>query len=204
MAPQIPPPSIPPDAALPDTVVAFWQSAGPEAWFGGGPLLDAEIAIRFEAEVRRACEILRHGPHPWEREARSAMALLILTDQFPRNIYRGLTDAWACDPLARGAAARMIDAGLDREIEGPMRVFFYLPFSHSESMNDQERCVALTEAAFGKDSEFARHARAHRRMLEQFGRFPERNAVLGRPTSDAEQDWIRQGGYDAEVKREAV
>ncbi len=185
-------------SAPPALILDFWQKVGPEGWFGGGPALDAEIATRFEASVRNACARLAQGPHPWEVSARSTLALLILTDQFPRNIWRGLTLSWAADPLARGVALRAANAGQDREMAGPMRVFFYLPFTHSEDMEDQNRCCALTEGAFGADSEFARHARAHRRIIEQFGRFPERNAVLGRSTTEEEQRWIRMGGYGRE------
>src|SRR5690606_29022311 len=110
----------------PATILEFWQEAGPEAWFGGGPALDAEIAERFEPEVRRAVARLMTGPHPWESAARGSLALLILTDQFPRNIWRGLAESWAYDELARGVARRAVNAGQDREIGGPTRVFFYL------------------------------------------------------------------------------
>lgn len=188
----------------PDTILDFWRAVGPDGWFGGGPVLDAEIAMRFEPAVRDAAARLREGAHPWESSAPGSLALLILTDQFPRNIWRGLVESWAYDELALGVARRAEAAGHDRRIDGPMRVFFYLPFSHSESMDDQERCCALTEDAFGIDDEFSRHARAHRRIIARFGRFPERNAVLGRPTTPEAQDWIRQGGYNAEMKQEAA
>lgn len=188
----------------PAQIIDFWKQAGPKQWFGGGPALDAEIAMRFSVEVARAIMRLREGPHPWESAARGVLALLILTDQFPRNIYRGLPLSWANDPLALGVARRAVAAGQDREMGGDMRVFFYLPFSHSEAMADQDRAVEYCEAAFGADSAYAKHARAHRRIIERFGEFPERNAVLGRPTTEDEQRWIRQGGYAREMKAEAA
>ncbi len=184
----------------PAKILEFWQDAGPEAWFAADPEFDARIATAFGTEVGRACERLARGPHPWESAARSTLALLILTDQFPRNIYRGLSAAWACDRLALGVARRALGAGLDKEMGGAMRIFFYLPFCHSETMEDQDRSVSLIAEAFG-DGEFLRHARAHRRVIRKFGEFPERNAILGRPTSEEEQRWIRQGGYGGELAR---
>jgi len=180
-------------------VAAFWREAGAKAWFRSDPLFDAEIAIRFEAQTRAAARALEAGPHPGEAGAEGALALCILVDQFPRNIYRGLTLSWAFDPLALGVARRAVAAGLDREIADSARQFLYMPFMHAEDAEAQAEGVRLF-AAWPQGGGNLDHARAHARIIEKFGRFPTRNAVLGRAMTPGERAWMAAGGYGKELR----
>ena len=111
-------------------------------------------------------------------DAEGALALLILLDQIPRNVFRGSAHAWAADPLARHYASRALDAGFDQQVDADLRLFFYMPFEHSESLADQERSVALHRTLPGKDADA--WAVKHYDVIAKFGRFPHRNAALGR------------------------
>ena len=181
----------------PEDVLTFWlQECGPEDWYRGGEALDAAIRDRFLP----AWEGARHGDlRHWRQEARGTLALLVLTDQFPRNMFRGEARAFATDPLAREVAKSAIGRGQDLRIEGEARQFFYLPLEHSESLTDQERAVRLIATRMDAP-ETLLHARAHRDIIRQFGRFPFRNAALGRRTGPAEQAFLDDGGYGARVK----
>lgn len=169
-------------------VVAFWREAGYEKWFARDDAFDAQFRVRFlEAHfkaARRECE-------GWLDTADGALALLILLDQCPRNVFRNSAHAYATDGLARHYAALAIEAGFDRVIEGALRVFFYMPFEHSENVADQARSVALA-AAF--DENFMKYALAHRDVIARFGRFPHRNRALGRENTAEEQAWLDAGG----------
>ncbi len=175
--------------ATPADVIAFWREAGPSSWFNGGDAFDAECRVRFEdahfAAGRRECE-------HWLETADGALALLILLDQIPRNIFRGSGHAFATDPLALHYANRAVEAGLDQQVEAELRAFVYLPFEHSEDIADQRRSVALFEPL--GNAEYTKYAIAHLDVIERFGRFPRRNRALGRISTPAEQAWLDAGG----------
>ncbi len=179
-------------AALPSPtqIVGFWHDAGPKRWFGGGPEFDAEIRQRFEASHFAAA---RREAEDWGAEANGALALLLLLDQFPRHLFRGTAHAFATDPLARLYAAAACDAGFDRHAEPGLRQFFYLPFEHSEQLEDQQRGMALALAS--DDAEIVKWARLHHDIVARFGRFPHRNSVLGRSTTPGEQTFLDDGGF---------
>ncbi len=176
--------------ASPDDVVAFWQAAGPKTWYRKDASFDAEILARFLATYEAAAA---NNLSAWENTATGALALLIVLDQFPRNMFRGSARAFAADALARAAADRAIARGFDQEIEPPLRTFFYLPFEHSENLADQERCVTLARAT--GDADTLKWAQLHADIIRRFGRFPHRNAVLGRTTTPEEQVFLDAGGF---------
>lgn len=181
--------------ATPDQITHFWiDDVGPEGWYTSSDALDDTIRSRFLSDWQAAGDgQLDH----WQDNAEGALAFVILTDQFPRNMFRGDARSFATDDTARDAASRAIGAGLDMKIDLPARQFFYLPFMHSEDLADQDRCVALMgermSAPTGQGDTL--HARAHREIIRQFGRFPYRNAALGRDTTPAEQAFLSDGGY---------
>jgi uncharacterized protein (DUF924 family) len=170
-------------------VVTFWRDAGAERWFKKDDAFDAEIKRRFLAthEAAAAGKL-----RDWENSAEGALALLILLDQFPRNMFRGDKRAFATDPLARAVTAGALIKGFDGQV-GDMRGFFYLPFEHSEDMADQERGVALYKAA--GDDDGLKWANMHADIIRRFGRFPHRNKALGRATTPAEQKFLDDGGF---------
>lgn len=174
----------------PARVLAFWNEAGPKRWYVRDEAFDADIRTRFLSahEAAASGELAA-----WEDSAEGALALLILLDQFPRNMFRGSARAFAADPLARAIAKRALQSGFDRKIAPPLRQFFYLPLMHSEEMADQERCVALFEA-YG-DAENLKYAIIHADIIRRFGRFPHRNPVLNRKTTKDEQDFLDSGGF---------
>jgi len=172
-------------------VVRFWQEAGPALWFAKDADFDSRFRERFlsthEAAARGELVTWRSTPH-------GALALMILLDQFPRNAFRGTPRMYATDALAREEAAAAIDAGHDLTISQALRLFFYLPFGHSEDVVDQERSVALARAnGLGEPS--LSHAKRHRDIVRRFGRFPHRNPILGRAMSAEEQQFLDDGGY---------
>ena len=170
-------------------VVAFWREAGYEKWFARDDAFDAELRRRFEAAHFAAARREFEG---WMDSAEGALALLVLLDQVPRNLFRGSGHSYATDPLARHYAARMVAAGLDREVDASLRVFCYLPFEHSEDLADQERCIELSRGL--DDAGFLKYAVAHRDVIADFGRFPHRNHALGRDNTPEEQAWLDAGG----------
>jgi uncharacterized protein (DUF924 family) len=171
-------------------VVAFWRAAGPDRWFEKDAGFDDEIRKRF----LKLHEAAASGKlTAWEANAEGALALLILLDQFPRNMFRGSARAFDTDALARAAAERAIARGFDRKIAMPERVFFYLPFEHSEASADQERSVALIGAT--GDADLRKWAELHADIIRRFGRFPHRNALLGRTTTADEQAFLDGGGF---------
>jgi uncharacterized protein (DUF924 family) len=174
----------------PAAILAFWREAGRERWFGQNDALDADVRRRFLALHRQAAagELAS-----WETSDDGALALVILLDQFPRNMFRGTSQAFASDPLARDVARRAIDRGVDRRVDPALREFLYMPFMHSEHLPDQERCIALFEDA-GK-TESLTYAREHAGIIRRFGRFPHRNRLLGRETSPDEQAFLDDGGF---------
>lgn len=176
--------------ASPIDVVSFWQKAGPDRWFKKDPAFDDEIRERFLATYQAAAAGQLSG---WEHSADGALALLILLDQFPRNMFRGDVRAFATDPLARAITAGAIVRGFDSQVSKELRNFFYLPFEHSEDLADQERCIALNRAS--GDAENLKWAEIHADIIRRFGRFPHRNAALGRTTTPEEQAFLDSGGF---------
>ncbi|WP_332683553.1 DUF924 family protein [Bosea sp. (in: a-proteobacteria)] len=171
-------------------IVDFWRKAGPEKWFVKDEPFDAEIRRRFLAGVEAAA---RGELSDWEATPEGVYALLLLLDQFPRNLYRGAPQAFAADALALSVAERAIARDFDQAFENPERRFLYMPFMHSEDLADQQRCVALCEAA--DDPEGVKFAEIHRDIIRDFGRFPHRNPVLGRRTTQEEQAFLTEGGF---------
>lgn len=181
--------------ATPSEVVAFWRDAGPAKWFAKSDAFDAAIRGRFEAAHHEAARGAFDG---WATNAEGALALLLLLDQFPRNLWRDSPHAFATDPLARRVAVAAIDAGWDRAVTQDLRPFFYLPYEHSERLADQDQAVALCEALerdIGDDAGTLKWARIHRDIIVRFGRFPHRNRALGRDTTPEEQAFLDDGGF---------
>lgn len=180
-----------------EEILAFWiDEVGPEGWYTGGDTLDALCRDRYLEDWDKG----RRGDYAqWTTTARGALALLLLLDQFPRNMFRGEARAFASDAQARVAAKAAIAREFDLRIEVPARQFFYLPLMHSEVLADQDRCVRLIVMRFAEPEQI-RHARAHRDIIRRFGRFPFRNAALGRPSTPEEEAWLAKGGYMAVVE----
>lgn len=176
-------------ATQPGDVLTFWREAGPSRWFAKDDAFDAEFRQRFEPDHAAAAAGLLD---PWAESAEGALALLILLDQFPRNAYRGTARMFATDAQALAVARRAIDRGFAQSVEATLRGFFYLPFSHSEQLADQRRAVDLNA---GADARWLHFARVHLDVIERFGRFPHRNALLGRTTTAAEQRFLDEGGF---------
>jgi uncharacterized protein (DUF924 family) len=170
-------------------VVAFWREAGPAKWFRGGEAFDGACRERIGGAHHAAARRELDG---WVATGEGALALLLLLDQIPRNIFRGSGHAFATDGLARHFARIALDAGHDVAFEPALRAFFYLPFEHSEALADQDRSVALFEAL--GDANYRDYAVAHRDVIVRFGRFPHRNAALGRETTPEERAWLDAGG----------
>ncbi len=173
-------------------VIEFWQNAGPKRWFARDDAFDAAIRSRFEAMHHAAA---RGELASWATHWQGSLALILLLDQVPRNLYRGSGHAFATDPLALSIARAAIASGQDRETPAELRVFFYMPFEHSERLEDQDRCIALCAALDTEGSEWSRWAVLHREIIAAFGRFPHRNASLGRATTPEEQDFLDSGGF---------
>lgn len=170
-------------------VVSFWREAGPGCWFNGGAAFDARCRDHL-GEAHLAAS--RRELDDWVNTAEGSLALLLLLDQIPRNIYRGSGHAFATDGLALYFAVRAIADGHDAAFEPALRAFFYLPMEHSEDADDQARAVVLFEALGEKT--YLEFAIAHRDVIARFGRFPHRNAALGRSNTPQEQAWLDAGG----------
>lgn len=184
-------------SSLPETestnfsdVLSFWRAAGRERWFKQDDAFDAEIRARFLATYQAAAAgDLDH----WAATPEGALALVIVLDQFPRNIFRRSAQAFATDPAAHRVADAALARGFDSALPHEQRLFLYLPFMHSENLADQERCIALTRAAQLEDG--LKYAELHADVIRRFGRFPHRNAALGRTTTEDEQAFLDAGGF---------
>jgi uncharacterized protein (DUF924 family) len=173
-----------------DAIVSFWKAAGPDRWFNKDDAFDQELRDRFlVAHEAAAAGTLRD----WETNVNGALALLLLLDQFPRNMFRNSARAFATDPQALALAKRALGRSFDARIEPELRTFFYLPFMHSENLVDQERCIALYRAA--GDANGLKWAQLHADIIQRFGHYPHRNAVLGRETTAEEQAFLDGGGF---------
>lgn len=178
-----------PEEAAP--VLDFWlHEVGPERWYTQDEALDATIRERFEPLWRKARGNKLGG---WAETPRGALALMILLDQFPRNMFRGQGLAFSTDKRALRLAKQAVADGHDRAVPNPERQFFYLPYMHSEDLTDQHACVALIAERGPRGNLF--HAHAHRAVIERFGRFPYRNAALGREDTPEEKAYVDAGLY---------
>jgi uncharacterized protein (DUF924 family) len=180
--------------AKPQDVLGFWTAAGPAKWFSKSDAFDSAIRLKFEPVHQAAA---RGKYDAWTASAEGALALIILLDQFPRNLYRDSGHAFATDGKARAVTAAAIAAGHDRQVDPTLRSFFYMPLEHSESLADQETCIGLFETlqADTGDTDGLKWALLHRDIIARFGRFPHRNAALGRTTTAAEQAFLDEGGF---------
>jgi len=170
-------------------IVRFWRDAGPKAWFVKNEAFDGRCRA-FEQEHHAAARgELAH----WEMDAEGALALILLLDQLPRNIFRRSPHAFATDGLAQGIADRAIQKRFDAATDSFLRVFFYMPFEHAEDLELQNLAVRLVDAM--RDAEFAKYAILHRDIIAKFGRFPHRNAVLGRKSTPEELQFLAEGGF---------
>ena len=173
----------------PADVVAFWREAGMGKWFRGGAAFDAECRARWlDAHFAAARREFEH----WLDTAEGSLALLILLDQFPRNAFRGTTRMYATDAAARRHARAALAAGHMAAVEPALQLFFYLPFAHSENLADQDLSVELN-TRLGATARA--HALGHRDIIRRFGRFPHRNALLGRSTTAEERAFLDGGGF---------
>jgi uncharacterized protein (DUF924 family) len=174
--------------ATPREVLDFWFKESPrDWWFRTNPEFDAEIRARFEETWRAA----RVGQlKTWTASRDGTLALILLLDQFPRNMFRGKPESFATDPLAREAAAHALARGYDLDATADERHFLYLPFMHSEHLNDQEICVRLIRERLGEDHSSYPYAVRHRDAIARFGRFPARNLALGRASTKDEETFL--------------
>lgn len=178
------------DTVNPESVIAFWfEELTEKDWFKKSDALDREITERFAA-IHLA--LAAHVPESWRASADAVLALIIVFDQFPRNIYRGTPLAFATDCLALSEAKQAVEKGLDQQVDAKRRLFFYLPFEHSEILEDQDRCVGLVSKL--ENEELLDYAHRHRDVIVQFGRFPHRNAILARDSTQEEEAYLAQPG----------
>jgi uncharacterized protein (DUF924 family) len=170
-------------------IVRFWRDAGPKAWWTKNEAFDGRCRA-FEADHHAAAR--RELAH-WEADSEGALALVLLMDQFPRNMYRNSPHAFATDVLAQGVTLRALERRFDAATDSALRIFFYMPLEHAEDLALQERGVMLTEAL--GDAEFLKYAKIHRDIIARFGRFPHRNPMLGRKSTAEELAFLAEGGF---------
>jgi uncharacterized protein (DUF924 family) len=189
-----------PSEASPEEVLDFWFGREDEpgfgefreAWFRKDPEFDQKIRDRFEDLHEAAAAGELDG---WKEEARSCLALVILLDQFPRNMFRGDPRSYATDRKAQETAEYAVDRALDRELPPFQRMFLYMPFMHSEDLAHQRRSVELFRGLDGEgEGDPSPYAVRHMEIIERFGRFPHRNEVLGRKTTPEEAEFLTQPG----------
>ncbi len=187
----------------PEEVLAYWFGPGPqpqprlELWFGKSAESDAALKRLFGETLEAASRGLCDG---WAETARGRLALVIVLDQFSRQVFRGTPRMFAQDAKAWALVVEALEEGTDREYGVLEAGFFYLPLEHSESLADQRRSVACFEALHARapeplrpaTTEFLRYARLHLDIIERFGHFPHRNAVLGRPSTPEEVAFLQQ------------
>ena len=179
-------------------VLDFWlETVGPKGWYAGGEALDAACRDGF-LELWEAAH--GGGLEHWVEGCAGTLAYLIVTDQLARNIHRGSPLAFATDALALAAARRAVAEGWDLLAPEPERQFFYLPFEHSENPADQDLGVQYQTDRMPSAPDLALHARAHQAIIARFGRFPGRNAALGRQDTADEAAFPAEGGYGAVLR----
>jgi uncharacterized protein (DUF924 family) len=183
------PPSLDVD---PSIIIEFWQKAGPDKWFVSDPEFDQEIKSRFS---HLPDQVLAGKYDKWAEQASECLALILVLDQFPRNIFRGSPKAFAFDGTAKEVATKIIDQGFDQSYQLPLKRFLYLPFMHSEKLEDQRHCIKLCEKA--NDPDGVNFGQIHLDVIEKFNRFPHRNEVLGRQSTPEEIKFLQEGGFQA-------
>ena len=188
--------------ATPEAVYDFWFG-GPnraqfgqsrKAWFVKDSAFDAEVRNQFLATLEAA---ERGELMHWREAPKRCLSLVLLLDQFPRNIFRDTPRAFATDAMALETTRFAVAQNYDQTVVPVERIFFYLPFEHSESLADQEHCVALVQALVDADSaraDFLDYAKRHRDVIARFGRFPHRNRILNRASNAAEVEFLKQPG----------
>jgi uncharacterized protein (DUF924 family) len=175
---------------LPAEILHFWREAGRKRWYRRDDAFDAEVRRRYLALWRKAAA---GELSSWEASDDGALALTIVLDQFPRNMFRDDAMTYASDAQTREVAARAIDRSADARIEPALLEFLYMPFMHSEHLPDQLRCVELFRGT--ANDENIRYAEQHAEIVRRFGRFPHRNRILGRGTTPEEQTFLDAGGF---------
>jgi uncharacterized protein (DUF924 family) len=173
-------------------VLTFWfEEIDQEQWYLTAPSdeVDGVIRARF---LNLYLALAERVPEDWLTTARGTLAAIIVLDQFQRNLFRGDPRAYACDQTALDVAKRAIDRGFDRQVSLRERIFFCIPFQHSERAGDQARSVELTTAL--GDEKTLHYAGLHRRIIERFGRFPHRNRILGRKSTSEEEEFLKEPG----------
>lgn len=172
-----------------EEVLAFWFAEGRQAqWFKGSEAFDAEVRRALLPLYEAACDGRYES---WRRDPRGCLALVILLDQVPRNLHRGTPQAFASDAAALDVTRHALREGFAPALSEVERLFLYMPLEHSEDLKDQRDCVRLT-AALESNREWLSYAEGHRDIIARFGRFPHRNAVLGRESSEEELDFLKQ------------
>jgi uncharacterized protein (DUF924 family) len=183
-----------PDDPEIERVLAFWlDEVGLKGWYAVDEAIDRRCADEFGGLIAEALAGRLSG---WQASPRGTLALLILLDQFPRNVFRGTAEAYRADARARAVAKGAIERGQDLRVPEPGRQFFYLPLMHSESLADQDLCICMVQMRLtetGADN--LHHAVLHRDVIRRFGRFPSRNRALGRADTQAERAYREARGY---------
>ncbi len=177
-----------PGLITPSTIVGFWKEAGPSKWYKKDPQFDFIVRESLRAAHFAAA---RRQLDDWMDRAEGALALMIVLDQYPRNSFRGTAHQFATDPLALMFARDAIGRGYLSAFEPDLRQFLVLPLMHSEQLKDQDDLLTLV----GDMPETLKFAHIHRDIIVRFGRFPHRNAALGRVTTDEEQALLDEGGF---------
>ncbi len=173
-------------------VIDFWQKAGPKKWFISETDFDEEVKALFCSAPEQA---LAGKYDQWSEQVNECLALILVLDQFPRNIYRGNPKAFAYDNAAKEAAKKIIEQGFDQNYQLPLKRFLYLPFMHSEKLEDQRYCIELCKKA--NDPDGVNFGQIHLDVIEKFNRFPHRNEVLGRQSTPEELKFLQEGGFKA-------
>jgi len=183
-------------AVTPSEVLDFWFAPdNSERWFNSTDAFDAEIRRRFERTALILADPMATTGIDWRAERSSHLAEIIVLDQFPRNMYRGSAKAFQWDGLALSSAQQLVESGGDMDVSEDRRSFAYMPFMHAEDLVAQNRCVELISTRLDA-TDTLKHAIAHRKLIEKFGRFPHRNDVLGRQSTEEEKRFLNDGGYD--------
>ena len=173
-------------------ILGFWfDETQPQQWFQTNPDFDALIRARFTEAYEKARDGILDD---WRRDADGCLALCILLDQFPRNMFRGQPQAFATDGKALVVAKYAVSKGFDQVLPPVKRRFLYLPYEHSENLGDQRKCVELFEKMTKDDPLGYDYALRHLKVIEKYGRFPHRNKILGRMNTPEEDDYLAQPG----------
>lgn len=175
--------------ATPDEILTFWREAGYDKWFSKDDAFDQACRTRFLPTYEAAA---RGDLAEWETTPDGALAVVLLLDQFPRNMFRGTPAVYKTDPAALLATERAIERGYDTVADPDLRQFFYLPFMHSESLGHQQRSIVLNETLDEDSLKWARH---HHDIIARFGRFPHRNGILGREMTPAEEEFLKVSDF---------